>query len=315
VATCSPNMKYSPSNNPTVCDSNIITITDTVRSFFNNYVYYKWQRSTNGGVTWTDVTAPAGPASPVWNGTAWQYVTAYTVPISQTKMANNGDKYRLVVATTLGNLSDVNCSFTDVGNIITLKVITCGNPLTMQLLSFTGQISNDQSVLKWATSIENEQLYFDIERSYDGNTFSGLATLTGYQDHLSGPNDYSYTDPDPVTGKVYYRLKIRNDRGQSNYSRIIQLGVTMNIFSFTSVINPFNNKLVFSISSGHNGKATAELIDQYGRAVKRNSYDIISGVNQLAFENTDIFPAGFYILRVQSEGTILQKKVIKQNNQ
>jgi hypothetical protein len=32
---------------------------------FNNYVYYKWQRSTDGGLTWTDVTGVLGPATPI----------------------------------------------------------------------------------------------------------------------------------------------------------------------------------------------------------------------------------------------------------
>ncbi|HRF23350.1 MAG TPA: hypothetical protein PLR98_04280, partial [Chitinophagaceae bacterium] len=77
VSTCSPNMVYAPSNNPKVCDSNSIQIQDTIRSFFNNYVYYKWQRSTDGGGTWTDVTAPAGPVVPFWNGSAWEYVSTY----------------------------------------------------------------------------------------------------------------------------------------------------------------------------------------------------------------------------------------------
>jgi hypothetical protein len=34
VATCLPNMKYSPSITPTVCDSNVLTLRDTVRSYF-----------------------------------------------------------------------------------------------------------------------------------------------------------------------------------------------------------------------------------------------------------------------------------------
>ena len=37
-------------------------MTDTVRSYFNNYVYYKWQRSTDGGASWNDVTGA------IWTG-------------------------------------------------------------------------------------------------------------------------------------------------------------------------------------------------------------------------------------------------------
>ena len=43
VVTCSPEMNYGPTYNPIVCDSNTIVLTDTVRSFFDNYTYYKWQ--------------------------------------------------------------------------------------------------------------------------------------------------------------------------------------------------------------------------------------------------------------------------------
>ena len=314
VSTCSPNMKYSPSVNPSVCDSNILTIYDTVRSFFNNYVYYKWQRSTNGGASWTDVTAPAGPASPVWNGTAWEYVTSYTIPASQTTMANDGDLYRLVVATTLSNLSDANCRFTDAGNIITMDVIDCGAPLNADLLSFTGSVDNDRAILMWTTSGENELVQFDVEKSYDGTNFNSIALLNGYSNYNAEINTYSFIDPVALSGKAYYRIKMRNKINQSKYSRIIRLSVNSDIFSFVSVINPFNNKLGFEVFSDRNGRAYAELIDQFGKTVKRNSFELINGVNPLTFENTSVLPAGIYILRMQLAGTIIQKSVLKQNN-
>src|SRR5204863_1991161 len=113
LATCLPNMQYSPSLNPAVCELNPIDINDTIRSYFSNYTYYKWQRSTNGGTTWTDVTGALGPASPTWNGSAYQYITTYTVLPANTTVANSGDQYRVVVATTLANLSNSSCLFTD----------------------------------------------------------------------------------------------------------------------------------------------------------------------------------------------------------
>jgi hypothetical protein len=313
VATCSPNMKYSPSVNPTVCDSNTIKIYDTVRSFFNNYVYYKWQRSTNGGATWTDVTAAGGPAAPVWNGTAWEYVTSYTIPVSQTTIANNGDKYRLVVATTIANLSDVNCQFTDALNIITLKVIDCGNPLAAQLISFIGRIANEKAVLEWTTTGENESFYFDVEKSYDGANFSVIATVNSYNDSTSELNTYSFTDPQQLAGRTYYRIVMRNDRSQSKYSRIIQLAVNPDVFSFIAVINPFSNQLEFEVSSDNGGKTDAELIDQLGKTVKRSSFEITAGANHLTLKNTGNLAPGVYILRVQSAGVLIQKKVLKQN--
>lgn len=311
VSTCSPNMKYSPSLSPSVCEGNVITIYDTVRSYFNNYTYYKWQRSTDGGVTWTDVTAPAGPAAPFWNGTAWEYVTSYTLTPAQTLMINNGNRYRLVVATTLSNLTDPNCNFTDQGNIITLQVIFCGIPLAAELIAFNGQLDNEYAQLRWTTTGETEPLIFDVERSTDGVNFSLIGSVNSYNDYISEQSHYSYIDPSRLTGKAYYRIRMRNTPGQSTYSRTIQLAVSNEPFSFVSVINPFSNELLFEVSAEQTGKAEAELIDVSGKAVRRKMFDISSGITRLSLENTSQLASGIYFLRVQSGGRVIQKRVLK----
>ena len=312
VSTCSPDMKYSPSSTPVVCDSNIIVLRDTVRSYFNNYVYYIWQRSTNGGSTWTDVTAPAGPITPYWNGTAWEYISSYTIPPSQTQMANNGDLYRLVVATTLANLLDVNCRFADVTSIVTLAVIDCGVPLTAQLLSFSGRIINERAILRWTTTGEGEPLLFEVEKSTDGTNFYLAGSVNSYNDYTSEQSIYSFTDASTLTGKTYYRIRMRNIVGQSTYSRTIQLLTDTDLLSFVSVINPFDNNLTFEVAALQNGKAYAELIDPAGKTVKKTSFEIATGVNRLTIDNTEILSGGIYFLRVNIAGHTIQRRVIKQ---
>jgi hypothetical protein len=311
VSTCSPNMKYSPSSNPIVCDSNVITITDTVRSFFNNYVYYKWQWSTNGGTSWTDVTAPLGPAAPYWNGSAWEYVTSYTVPPSRTRLSNNGDLYRVVVATTLSNLSDTKCQFTDGASIVTLRVIQCGIILDTKLLSFSGQNINNHAFLKWSTAKESEVLLFDIEKSLNGSVFSVIATVNSKNEITSEVNLYAFTDPSILTGRTYYRIKMRNISGETNYSRAIQLDGSADSFSFISVLNPFNDKLVFEVVAGQGGRADAILIDQAGQTIVNRSFTLAAGINRLMLDNTGHLANGIYFLRLQNGSTILQTRVIK----
>ncbi len=313
VSTCSPNMKYSPSNSPIVCDSNIVTITDTVRSFFNNYVYYKWQRSAAGGGPWTDVTAALGPAIPYWNATvsAWEYVTSYTVPPGMARIPNNGDQYRVVVATTLGNLSNINCQFTDGSSIVTLRVIMCGPFLSTQLLSFTGQNINNQAFLNWSTATESEALLFDIERSLDGSVFTVIATINGHNDPAAGENQYTFTDPEILTGKTYYRIRMRNAAGQTSYSRTIQLAAPSDSFSFISVINPFSSELLFDVATDHGGMADAILIDQSGKIIIQKAFPMAAGINRLSLDQTGRLATGMYFLRLQKGAVIIQKSVIK----
>jgi hypothetical protein len=314
IATCLPNMKYSPSITPTICSGNAATINDTVRSFFNNYTYYKWQRSTDGGVTWVDVTAPVGPVVPVWNGTAWEYVSSYTIPPAFTTVANSGNKYRVVVATSLTNLSDVNCRSTDPTTIVTINVINCGPPLSTTLIAFTGKLTNGKATLKWSTNTETEPFYFDIERSYNGTDFSIIGTINSANNPGAVQNNYSFLDPDNINGKAFYRIVMRTNDGQKDYSRTLQLTSATETFSFSSVINPFVNALLFDVVSAKDGVAKAELIDQFGKPVKNKSFDINSGVNQLTFDNTSALAPGIYILRVEMAGTSIYKRVMKQNH-
>jgi trimeric autotransporter adhesin len=311
VATCSPTMIYTPSANPTVCDSNTLQLTDTVRYFFNNFVYYKWQRSTDGGITWSDVTAATGPVAPYWNGTAWEYVSSYTIPPAYTQLGNNGDRYRLVTSTTLSNLSNPNCSFTDQGSIVSIKVIDCGNPLETQLLSFTGRKENERTVLKWTTAAENGPILFDIEKSTDGVSFSVIATINGYNDHLSEQNFYSYTDISQLSSKTYYRINMRNVLEQSTYSKTIQFSTTTDVFTFISVINPFSSELVCEVAFDHTAVVNTELIDQAGKTVRKKDFTITAGINHLVIDNTDRLAPDIYFLRLLSGGKVIQKRVLK----
>ena len=313
IATCLPVMRYSPSLTPNVCAGGTLTIYDTVRSYFNNYTYYKWQRSADGGLSWSDVTPPMGPAIPFWNGTAWEYVASYTIPPAFTTLANSGDKYRLIVATSVTNLSDINCQSTDPNNIVTINVIACGPPLSTLLLSFTGKLTNNKATLKWITSAENEPFYFDVEKSNNGSYFIAIGTVDNYNDPSAPQNNYSFTDPEDIAGKAYYRLRLRNPDGQVSYSGILQVTNNGETFSLSSVINPFVSILSFDVTSSKSGIAKAELTDQFGKPVKRKSFDIKPGVNQLSFDNTDVLSAGVYILRTEMDGIILHKKVVKQN--
>lgn len=101
VATCSPNLAFTPTNNPTICVNNVVNIGAWVRSYFNNYIYYKWQKSTDNGFSWANAGS-VGTGSPTWNGSNWEYFTAY--PSFVATMADSGTKFRVVVASTAANI-------------------------------------------------------------------------------------------------------------------------------------------------------------------------------------------------------------------
>ena len=78
-----------------------------------------------------------------------------------------------------------------------------------------------------------------------------------------------------------------------------------------AVINPFDQKLQFDLISAVSGKANIELVNLQGTVIKRKDFTLNDGLNNLSVSNTDILPAGIYILRVEFNGRIVQRKIVK----
>jgi hypothetical protein len=316
VATCLPNMQYNPSNNPTVCVQNASNIQDIVRSHFNNYVYYKWQRSQDGGATYSDVSLVFGPVTPTFNvGLGlWEYTTNHMVPPSEAMFANNGDIYRVIAATTPGNLGSTNCVVTNGVNFVTMNILNCGTPLKTDLLTFNGKLSGDKGVLSWTTSKEEDPLIYFVQRSTDGENFKTVGSVNSHNDPSSITNQYSFTDPTAVSGKVYYRLEMAVLTNNKKYSRIIDLSLySNNKFGIASVVNPFNQVLDFSINSPEDAKIEADLVDMFGKVVKHKTFVIHNGLSLVNFTDTQTLPTGTYVLRIQNNSQVFTQKVMKRN--
>ena len=311
LATCLPNMNYSPSLNPPVCDSNMLTIKDTIRSYFNNYADYLWQRSTNNGTTWTDIPGTQGTGTPVWNGSAYQYVSSYTVPPSATNLSDSGDLYRVIVATTSPNLANTNCQLTDGVSIITLNVIDCATPLNTDLLSFNGKLVTSHTNLFWSTSKEDEPVHFDIEKSSDGINFTRIGTVNSYANYISEINYYSFIEPVEFSGKAWYRIIMFSNKGAKKYSHIIQLNNEQIDFGLGNIINPFGNQLAFEVITTNNAKIDVTLTDLFGKTMRHKSYTVYSGVNSLGIDNTQSLKPGIYILQIKNNNITINNKVLK----
>jgi trimeric autotransporter adhesin len=311
LATCLPNMNYSPSLAPIVCDSNYLDITDTVRSYFNNYADYIWQRSTDNGTTWADIPGTQGAGTPVWNGSAWEYVSAYRIPKTATNLADSGDLYRVIVATTSLNLGNSNCQLTDGVSTITLKVINCYSPLNIDMLSFSGKLITGHANLFWSTSRENEAVHFEIEKSSDRINFTKIGTVNGYTNYSSEVNHYSFINSLEFSGKTWYRIIMINNKGGKKYSRIIQITDEQIVFGLNNIVNPFRNELSFEIITTSNAKIDVSLIELFGKKVKAKSFTVYSGINDLSIVNTEGLTPGIYILQVKNKDIVINNKVVK----
>lgn len=110
--------------------------------------------------------------------------------------------------TTAGTVSTsgVQSSFLQAANFWTLASLSDANPLPVELLYFTAQPNGSQVELKWSTASEKDNDHFTVERSADAMHFTGLLLVPG-AGNSQNVIQYADTDPSPLDGLSYYRLR------------------------------------------------------------------------------------------------------------
>ena len=159
-------------------------------------------------------------------------------------------------------------------------------------------------MLIWSTGAQTNGIYFGIQRSNDGSTWSTISQVAAYQS-VSNPQNYSYTDYKPASGINYYRLKIIDDNGNSAYSNIRNVDFNTSQ-SLQAWPNPVKDEATITgLSAGSNNM---RLFDVNGKTVAEQ---VSTGSS--AHINIGSLPGGVYILRVQSaNGSSREIKVVKQ---
>ncbi len=117
LVTCNPDLNLVPSGDAAVCMGQQVDISSTVTSFFNNYVYYRFERSTDNGATWT--VAGSGTATPETVPSGYEY-NAQLVPSFLADSAHHMNIYRFIVGSTPENLATTDCSFTASATILVM---------------------------------------------------------------------------------------------------------------------------------------------------------------------------------------------------
>lgn len=305
LANCPPNLTMLPSPNVTVCAGNQVDISSVITSFFSNYVYWTWEKSTDNGVTWTN-TGVSGTGVPVLVAGQWQYTAVY--PSFLAGVAMNNTMFRVKVASTGANLTDPNCSFT-ASTTITVLTTTCSALPNPALLSFKAMAANTTGILQWVTANEVAGLYFDIEKSTDAVHYQKIASVSATGNNGEGQT-YLFTDPEMLTGTTWYRIKLVSNNGYV-YSHIAVVYTGITSFGIKALANPFDSNISFDAVTSADRQATISLLDGFGRMVKQQQVFIYTGVNKITIAGLAELSNGTYFLRVETDGQAINKRVIK----
>lgn len=219
-------------------------------------------------------------------------------------------------AFVIGNFGGVNVDFNQDGSTIN-TLSTSGDRdqncfvarffsttlVPVELLYFKGQSTAHGNDLFWQTVSELHNKGFEVQKSSNSKVWQPIGFVKGNGTTIAKQH-YEYTDPNPIRGVNYYRLKQINFNETYEYSHVIAVHdassakrETLSVFP-----NPTTAQLYYRVAS-MNQVQSVQLFDIYGKLVKVVPH--VNGQLTLADLNT-----GVYVLVVKTRQAQLQQVVV-----
>jgi len=219
-----------------------------------------------------------------------------TTNITTTTTPGSGGQNGAFSGTSASNASGSNTSGVIVG---------IGMVLPVQLVYFAVENKNNNAVLNW-TSEDESNVTYRVQRSTDGINFITIGTVTG-----TGAGNYSFTDPNPESGRNYYRLEIAgNISSKTSLSSIVTFNVSDLVKVLTAYPNPAHDHFYIRVSGNNNKTHVVTITDLTGQLVYTTSSkpaNIIITVTP----NRPLKP-GLYMFKVTTDGSEQSGKVMIQ---
>ena len=180
--------------------------------------------------------------------------------------------------------------------------------LSAAVVDFKAKKRNNSVALEWLTENEKEIHLFEIERSDDGKIFYKMEQR---QSKNSSKIAYTYVDQNPFPVN-YYRLKLIEENGNYNYSKVIVVSQNGNLSS-TVQPNPFMQSFTVLTYLPSPQPIKIQLLDMSGKLIRYKSIPGITGNNKVEFDDVGSLRQGIYMIRIVRTESIIEKKIVKGN--
>jgi len=176
---------------------------------------------------------------------------------------------------------------------ITATAVLTTTPVTLS--SFSAALNNKHASLKWQTSFENNAGVFTIEKSTNKRDFSAIGNINA--SNKPQGSTYMFTDNEPISATVYYRMKMSDRDGRSQYSHVVSV-TDKAIASLSIYPNPAINNITVTHPLATK-KTIIRIINLSG--ITCASWDVAENTMQSNI-NIQQLQRGKYFLVLENEG-------------
>ncbi|MEQ8574368.1 MAG: T9SS type A sorting domain-containing protein, partial [Fulvivirga sp.] len=198
-------------------------------------------------------------------------------------------------------------------NIFTLGSGDLANPLPIVLKSFTGRKEANNHILKWLTTSEINNDYFELQRSADGLIYESLAVIEGNGTTLEEIT-YNYIDSNPLIGKNYYQLVQVDYDGTTvivDKKVLLEFVPEDTDLQFSIFPNPTNEfDINLRIKADSRDNVVITMFDLYGKKVMEKVVETYELFEDLSLKPDQSLHQGIYLITVEQFGIKKSKRVI-----
>ena len=178
-----------------------------------------------------------------------------------------------------------------------LPVTVDPNPFPIEYLSFEAKATDNYAVqLNWATAIELNNDYFEIERRGEGEEFISIGKVSG-AGTTDRPTEYAFFDTSPHQQNLWYRLRQVDFDGKFSYSDVREVNLKKLQENWLLYPNP-GRDYVSIVPPAHLSQENhrISLYDLQGRLLMEKSTEGQKSV-ELEIEH---LPNAMYMVRIES---------------
>lgn len=184
--------------------------------------------------------------------------------------------------------------------------------LPVSLISFGAEERNGFADIKWVAESEINFLQYVVERSANGRDFITAGIVTPYNN--GGRNNYRFIDNiqqlnAPV---VYYRLKMVDLDGKTDYSAIVRISVGKAVVKKIVITpNPITENMQIRLSSDVAAVAKLQITNASGQVLYHSTQQVYKGENSIPVNNlSGKLAKGIYTVSACMDGQMLTTKFL-----
>ncbi|MCC9138201.1 right-handed parallel beta-helix repeat-containing protein [Pontibacter silvestris] len=181
----------------------------------------------------------------------------------------------------------------------------------VSISSFQVYKKESHVLLTWETVSEQNNKGFEVQISYDGQSFQSIGFVASHGPDSQVRQQYRFTDTTIGNGTRYYRLKQIDSDAATSYSVIRAVDITEGNMGIISYPNPFIKEFILELDAIAKEPLYVTLTDVTGRILMRKTLVLEEGNNKIPlmleqqYDQETIFVSAVY------QGKSYQMKMLK----